>query len=69
MVLSKYICTELENSCRFGLKISLKIPAQTPKKNTRLFTAICRGTASHNVYLTENLKKLNSSLTIRYSEN
>ena len=35
-----------------------KIPADTPEKNTRLFTSICRGTALHNVYLTENSLKL-----------
>ena len=28
------------------------------EKNTRLFSSICRGTASHNVYLMENLLKL-----------
>ena len=28
------------------------------KKNTEIFTSICRGTASHNVYLTENSPKL-----------
>ena len=34
-------------------KLNRKKPAHTPKKNTGIFTSICRGTASHNVYLTE----------------
>ena len=29
-----------------------------PKKNNGIFTSICRSTASHNVYLTENSPKL-----------
>ena len=39
-------------------QIDRKIPADTPDKSTRIFTSICRGTTSHNVYLTENLPKL-----------
>ena len=43
---------------RWTQKTHWKIPADTPEKITGLFTSICRGTASHNVYLTENLPKL-----------
>ena len=39
-------------------QIDRKIPADTPDKNTGIFTSICRGTASHNVYLTEKSPKL-----------
>ena len=39
-------------------KLHRKIPAHARKKNTGLFTSICRGTASHNVHLTENSPKL-----------
>ena len=53
-------------------QIHWKIPADTPEKNTRIFTSICRGTASHNVYLTGNTWKLKtvykenlSGMTIR----
>ena len=50
-----------ENTHRYTGKypqIHRKIPADTPDKNTGIFTSICRGTASHNVYLTENSSKL-----------
>ena len=36
-------------------KLHRKIPAHAPKNYTGLFTSICRGTVSHNVYLTEKL--------------
>ena len=39
-------------------QIHWKIPADTPEKNAGIFTSICRGTASHNVYLIENSWKL-----------
>ena len=60
-----------EKSCRFVGKIMSvcgknllvrklhrKIPENTPKKKPGIFTSICQGTASHNVYLTENSQEL-----------
>ena len=54
----------VENSRRFVGKIRWdskshrKIPHTCTGKNTGIFTSICRGTASHNVYLMENSSKL-----------
>ena len=51
----------VENShWKFSLdsKSHRKKRTDAPEKSTRIFTSICRGTASHNVYLTENSPKL-----------
>ena len=54
----------LDNSRQFVGKIQWTkvqcwiIPVSLWEKITGLFTSICRGTASHNVYLTENSPKL-----------
>ena len=43
---------------RWDLKSHRKITTDTRGKNTGIFTSICRGTASHNVYVTDNSSKL-----------
>ena len=51
----------VENSHRKFLldsKSHRKKRTDAPEKNNGIFTSICRGTASHNVYLTENSPKL-----------
>ena len=49
------ICT---GNFRWTRKATGKNAQMHWKKNTGIFTSICRGTASHNVYLTENSPKL-----------
>ena len=61
----------LDNSRQFVGKIQWTkvqcwiIPVSLWEKITGLFTSICRGTASHNVYLTENSPKLKTVYTSR----
>ena len=60
--------TVLDNSRQFVgyIRWTENFTEKYPDKITGLLTSICRGTVSHNVYLTENSLKLKTVCTMLY---